>query len=56
VVYNGVDNGIHELWFDRTGWHRRSDGRHRRTVAAGAALTGYAEEAQHTQHVMYTAP
>jgi hypothetical protein len=55
VVYNGVDNGIHELWFDRTGWHTGdlTAATGAPPVAAGAALTGYAFEAQHTQHVMY---
>jgi hypothetical protein len=52
---NAPDNHIRELWFDRTGWHTGD-----LTAAAGAppvaadgALTGYAFEAQHTQHVLY---
>ena len=55
VVYNGVDNRIHELWFDRTGWHTGDLTADTGTppVAAGGALTGYAFETQHTQHVMY---
>src|SRR6201999_1927810 len=55
VVYNGVDNRIHELWFDRTGWHGGdlTAATGAPPVAAGGALTGYAFETQHTQHVMY---
>ena len=55
VVYNGVDTRIHELWFDRTGWHTGdlTAATGAPPVAAGGALTGYAFETQHTQHVLY---
>jgi hypothetical protein len=55
VVYNSVDNHIHELWFDRTGWHTGdlTAATGAPPVATGAALTGYAFETEHTQHVVY---
>ena len=55
VIYDGQDPDIHELWWDNNGWHHND-----LTAAAGAPLpavnqsmSGYAFEAQGTQHVIY---
>ena len=54
VFYQGVDNHIHELWWDSKGWHHNDV-----TAAAGAPLslfgpeTGYVFFTQATQHVFY---
>ena len=54
-MYVGQDLHIHELWWDNNGWHHND-----LTAAAGAPLpavnqsmSGYAFEAQRTQHVIY---
>jgi hypothetical protein len=60
VVYPGADTHIHELWWNDHGWHH-----HDLTAATGApkvdglvgnTLTGYAFEAQGTQHIVYIGP
>jgi Fungal fucose-specific lectin len=56
VMYiSAGDNHIRELSFDRTGWHTGdlTAATAAPPVAADGALTGYAFETQHTQHVMY---
>ena len=55
LIYLGfVDNHLHELWSDASGWHTND-----LTAATGAPeplpdhLVGYTFEAQGTQHVIY---
>jgi hypothetical protein len=52
VNYIGVDNHVHELWYD-TGWHAEDLTRAAKApnAAGGSALAGYATEFNHQQHV-----
>jgi hypothetical protein len=56
VVYRGVDDRIHELWWDEAGWHH-----HDLTVATGAPTAGSDAVGyvfgfrKDTQHVVYAA-
>jgi len=54
VVYRGVDGHIHELWWDATnGWSTGDLTAVTGAQAAASDPTGYAFEAQGTQHVVY---
>jgi Fungal fucose-specific lectin len=55
VFFVGVDHKIYELWSDPTGWQSSDlSAMTQAPTPAGNALTGYAFEAQGTQHVIYT--
>ena len=48
---SGVDNHIHELWSDSSGWHTDDLG----VAPAPGGLAAYVSEAQGTQHLIYSA-
>jgi hypothetical protein len=55
VIYRGVDNHIHELWLDRSGWqHNDLTGAIPVDPDAWGTPYGYMFNAQRTQHVIYT--
>jgi hypothetical protein len=53
VVYRGIDQHIHELWWASDGWHHNDLSASTGAPAAAGAPDGYMFVAQGTQHVVY---